>query len=196
MSSLDFPPSMRVIEEDRRVIDAVLKGDKDRYALLVEKYKQLVFTTTMGFLHQQEEAEDIAQEVFIKAFTSLAQFQGKSQFSTWLCRITINLCLNKKTSQRPPLEHSLTNALQTPAPRNEEPLAQVERAELHRILETALTSLPPKQRTAFVLSKYDQLAQKEIAAIMEISEGSVEQLLVRAKAHLKEKLAPFFDAKP
>lgn len=196
MNSLDSQSPIRAIDEDRRAIDAILKGDRDRYALLVEKYKQLVFTTAMGFFHQQQEAEDISQEVFIKAFTSLAQFQGRSQFATWLYRITINLCLNKKTPQRPPLGHSLTNALQTPAPRQEEPLSQVERAEERQILETALASLPPKQRTAFVLSKYDQLAQKEIAVIMQISEGSVEQLLVRAKAHLKEKLSPFFNVKP
>lgn len=177
---------------DKAYIERVLNGQKNEFRWLVEKYRKFVFRTALGFVHNSEEAEDLAQEVFVRIYQSLSQFQGKSEFSTWLYRITINVCTthvshNRRKNILQLTGHYLREALCLPCPDNnpQEKLTQDEKSEAIR---RAIDSLPAKQHIAFTLSKYDELSQKEIARIMQISEGAVEQLLQRAKINLQKKL--------
>jgi RNA polymerase sigma-70 factor (ECF subfamily) len=142
----------------------------------------------MGFVHQKEDAEDITQEVFIKAYQSLAGFAGQSSFSTWLYRIAIHTSLNAlQKKKRRNIWDRVTDLLQLPsAARNPEQLLQ-DKSEQEKI-RVAIDTLPEKQRMAFILSKYEELTQREIARIMEISDGAVEQLLIRARENLRKKL--------
>ncbi len=168
------------------------KTDIANFENIVLDYQAMVFRTAMGFVHSKEDAEDLTQEVFLKAYNSWSNFRGESEVSTWLYRITVNLCLNhlEKKSKRNIFqltEEALRNLFNTKSD-TKNPQQELEAHEQDDIIRQAIDSLPDKQRVAFVLSKYDDLSQKEVAAIMEISEGAVEQLLQRAKVNLQKKL--------
>jgi len=183
---------------DSEIIELILQGDREKFRILVDQYQQMVFRTCMGFLHHKEDAEDLTQEVFIRAYQSLSRFKGDAAFSTWLYRIAVNASLNKvrKSSKNLILQHldklfggEEVKEVPLPASDTEDPeniLIQKEHVEWVR---KALDSLPENQRTAIVLSKYDDLSQKEIASIMNTTEGAVESLLQRAKKNLREKLS-------
>lgn len=184
--------------DDKDIIALILKGDREKYRLLVEKYQQMVFRTCLGFVHNKEDADDLTQDVFIRAYQSLSGFKGNSAFSTWLYRIAVNASLNR-IRKKSPLNILFRKPGRTSANIKEEeffyqlkdennPEEILIREEHIKWVHRALESLPEKQRTAIVLSKYDELPQKEIAEIMKISEGAVEALLQRAKRNLRLKL--------
>lgn len=186
---------------DSEIIKLILLGNREHFRLLVEKYQPLIFRTCMGFLHDKDEAEDLTQEIFIQTYQSLSKFKGDSLFSTWIYRIAVNAALNKirKNSQGfliQRLESFLGNDktlnLEIAIPENENPEIILILKEHHQWIKKALDSLPENQRTAIVLSKYDDLSQKEIAAIMNTTEGAVEALIQRAKVNLREKLSSIF----
>lgn len=177
---------------DKEHIQRVLEGNREAFRFLVDKYQEKVFRTAMGFVHQQEEAEDITQETFIRAYQSLQTFQGDSEFSTWLYRIAINTCLNTLSQKRKNIfirqaEKLMQKALHLKS-YEPDPQEQLVNQESSERIRKAIDNLPEKQRLAFTLSKYDDLPQKEIAEILKISEGAVEQLLQRAKINLKKTL--------
>ena len=195
---------MKKDRTDNEVIDSILGGDRDQYTLIVENYKQMVFRTCMGFVHNKEDADDLAQEVFIQAYQSLHTFRHESALSTWLYRIAVNASLNRvrktsKTGLFSRLSALLGNDAKSerdfPAAHAKNPEEILLKSEQAKWVQQALDSLPEKQRTAIVLSKYDELSQKEIAAVMDITEGAVEALLQRAKANLREKLSSGFKKK-
>lgn len=136
----------------------------------------------------------MTQDIFIKAFQSLRTFNGEAEFSTWLYRISVNTSINQlnKIKNRGFI-HFAEEVLQNlfnKASDDKNPQQQLEQTESDKAIRKAIDSLPEKQRTAFVLSKYDDLTQKEIATIMQSTEGAVEQLLQRAKISLQKKLNP------
>jgi len=183
---------------DPELIKKIIAGEKNLYRFLVEKYQERVFRVCMGFVHNKEDADDISQEVFINAFLSLQTFHGKAEFSTWLHRITVNTCLNHIRKNK---KGSFLRRISFPAenkdhrditiqpevsPEADQSLIEEEKT---KIVKDAINHLPGKQRIAFILSNYEDLPQKEIAAIMNKSEGAIEQLLQRAKTNLQKKLA-------
>ncbi|NMC38304.1 MAG: RNA polymerase sigma factor [Bacteroidales bacterium] len=181
---------------DNEIIKDILEGNKDAFRLLVERYQQSVFRTVMGFLHDKDEADDLSQDIFIQAYLSLARFKGESAFSTWLYRITLNACLNK--TRKSPLQKIFRLFENTPEADREIFLSVIDSTDPENIMiqnenaelvRKALDSLPENQRIAIVLSKYDDLPQREIAEIMKTSEGAVESLLQRAKKNLREILS-------
>jgi RNA polymerase sigma-70 factor (ECF subfamily) len=183
---------------DSEIIKLILLGDKRKFRMLVEQYQQMVFRTCMGFLHNKDDADDLTQEVFIQVYQSLKRFKGDSAFSTWLYRIAVNASLNK--IRKSPLKlifHRFENAagnknekeIYPPVSDQEDPENILIRQEHFEWVKQALDTLPENQRTAIVLSKYDDLPQKEIAEIMKTTESAVEALLQRAKKNLREKLS-------
>lgn len=178
---------------DEQIIKTTQEGDNSKFSLLVEKYQTRIFHTVMGFVHSRETAEDLTQDIFISAFQSISKFKGDSEFSTWIFRIAVNLSLNHiEKYQRKNLIQSLgelTHNEFESSGDNETPEQQMIVNERDTAIRMAIDSLSDKQHTAFVLSKYDELSQKEIALIMQISEGAVEQHLQRAKINLQKKLA-------
>lgn len=185
---------------DNEIIEKVLQGKRDLYRLLVERYQSMVFHTCMGFLHDKDDSDDLTQEIFIKAYLALSKFEGRSLFSTWLYRIAVNAALNKvrKSSGSRFVQRfesffgtGKAKNLEIPVPEKENPENILIHNEHLEWLQKAMHSLPENQRTALVLSKYDDFSQREIAQIMNISEGAVESLLHRAKMNLREKLKSF-----
>jgi len=168
------------------------KIDIDKFETIISEYQTMVFRTAIGFVHSKEDAGDLTQEVFLKVFRSWNTFRGDAEISTWLYRITINLCLNHIEQQKRRKFFQITgdslNDFFNRQSEEKNPHQLLEESELTKTIQNAIDDLPDKQRTAFVLSKYDDLSQQEIAAVMETTEGAVEQLLQRAKANLREKL--------
>ena len=186
---------------EQELIANILAGNKNLYKQLIDIYQQRVFRVCMGFVHNREDAGDITQEVFINIYLNLGKFRGKSAFSTWIHRITINACLNhlKKTRKKRDIERLDYSPLEERKIERmsiEEEIPDPDKAlmEKHSAMEVrkAIDSLPERQRIAFVLSRYDELPQKKISQIMNVSEGAVEQLLQRARANLQKKLEFLF----
>ncbi|WP_069658422.1 RNA polymerase sigma factor [Arcticibacter eurypsychrophilus] len=185
---------------DLDLIKRIKKGDVSCYGELVNKYQQMIFRVCIGFVHQKDDADDLSQDVFIKVFLALPKFNEKAGFSTWLYRIAINACLNfkRKACKDVFLVHygELEEiSLQTDRLFNEQDtgaeqlLIEKENADY---VHQAIRGLPEKQRIAFVLCKYEELSQKEIAEIMKLSIGAVEQLLQRAKGNLQKQLLVYY----
>lgn len=183
---------------DAEIINMILLGNRDKFRLLVEKYQSLVFRTCMGFLHDKDDADDLTQEIFIQIYQSLKSFKGDAAFSTWIYRIAINASLNvvRKKSRIPILnrlgpffDSGKGKEVFIPAYDTENPESILIRNEKSKWIQEALDNIPAHQRTAIILSKYDNLSQREIAEIMKITEGAVESLIQRAKANLKIKLS-------
>ena len=181
---------------DIEIIELILQGDREKFRILVDQYQQMVFRTCMGFLHHKEDAEDLTQEVFIRAYQSLSRFKGDSAFSTWLYQIAVNASLNR--IRQSPLKRILQRFDNPPGENKEISFSISDKDDPENILirqehvewvQNALDSLPENQRTAIVLSKYDDLSQKEIAGVMNTTEGAVEALLQRAKKNLRKKLS-------
>lgn len=173
---------------DEELINNILKGDRFSFKELVEKYQPNVFRIAMGFVHSKEDAEEISQDVFVKIYQSLSAFNGHAAFSTWLYRITVNTSINYlRQKKRSTIWTGLSDLLHLVSKEKaaETKLAEKTNTELIR---SAIDHLPVNQRLAFVLSKYEEMPQKDVAAIMHISEGAVEQLLQRAKNNLRKNL--------
>ena len=174
---------------DEQLIKDIISGNQAAFKNLMEKYQLQVFRTVMGFVHLKEDAEEVTQDIFVRVYQSLSSFHHDAEFSTWLYRITVNTSLNFLRSNR---KNRLLQSLEAIFSRRSEektPLEELEHAERDRRIRMAIDALPEKQRMAFILSRYEELPQKKIAAVMNRSEGAVEQLLQRAKENLKKKLS-------
>ncbi len=193
-------PSRKRKMTDSEIIKQISNKNRDVFGILIEKYQQQVFHTCMGFLHQKEDAEEIAQDVFIEVYKSIGKFRKEAKLSTWLYRIAVNKSLNrirnnKKNKWLRKVENFFGSAkeanleIEDNSQRSE---LLVENDEISRVLQSALNALPEKQKTAFVLRKYDDLSYSEISSVMSLSVSSVESLIHRAKVNLQEKLTDFY----
>ncbi|NCB23931.1 MAG: RNA polymerase sigma factor [Bacteroidia bacterium] len=174
---------------DEQLIKDIISGNQAAFKNLMEKYQLQVFRTVMGFVHLKEDAEEVTQDIFVRVYQSLSSFHHDAEFSTWLYRITVNTSLNFLHSNRKNRLLQSLEAIFSHRSEKKTPLEELEHAERDRRIRMAIDALPEKQRMAFILSRYEELPQKKIAAVMNRSEGAVEQLLQRAKENLKKKLS-------
>jgi RNA polymerase sigma-70 factor (ECF subfamily) len=181
---------------DQELITGILNNDKPVIQFLVTKYHKQVITTAYHFVHDMDDAEDLAQDVCVEILESIGQFKRNSSLSTWIYRVTVNKSLNfvRKNKRKQLVKHFETffhKANGNAGTLISEPSANdnsYDNNERKRILDTAINSLPQNQKTAFILSKYEELSYKEITEIMNLSLASVESLLQRAKQNLQKKL--------
>ena len=175
--------------QDFDLIDSIIAGNQKDFERLINKYQPNVFRVSIGLLHNKEDAEEVTQDIFLKLYYSLAGFNKRSSFSTWLYRLTINSSLNfLKRKKRRHFWTSLPGIVHLGSGDSNPERRMICRTD-SELIRHAIDRLPGKQRLAFVLTKYEELSQKEVAAIMKISEGAVEQLVLRAKNNLRKKLA-------
>ena len=185
---------------EQELIDGLIIQTKDAIQYLVNTHQKNVIKTAYYFVANMEDAEDISQEVFLEIINSIRRYSKKSSLYTWIYRITVNRSLDHLRKQkRRNFLHQMGTFMQisnddankyvqepsTKDTRNEE-------NEKRTVIENAIGSLPENQRIAFILSKYDELAYKEIADIMNLSLSSVESLIHRAKINLQHKLVIYF----
>lgn len=161
-------------------------GDRDAFEQLVLTYQNRVYTLALRLTGDREEARDLAQEAFLRAWQGLPSFRGDSGFSTWLHRLTTNVCLDflrRRTRQR---EHEPGVSLDDetvpePADCSQDPQLRLERAELARTVERGLAALPEHYRQALVLRELSGLRYQEIAAALGVDMGTVKSRLARAR---------------
>lgn len=184
--------------DERDLIALLKKKDRGAYKTIVETWQGLVYNTAIGFLQNVEDAEDIAQEVFIQVYESISTFKEESKFSTWLYRITVSKSLDhlrkKKRKKRFAFVQSLygKHDLIIEPPDFFHPGISMENKENAIALFKAIEKLPPNQKTAFVLNKIEVLSYMEIAEVMKISESAVDALLQRAKKNLQKILINYY----
>jgi RNA polymerase sigma factor (sigma-70 family) len=172
--------------------------NQTRFEKLYHEYKTLVFNVALNYLQNLEDAEEVTQDVFVKVYHSLHNFNQKSAIKTWIYRITINQCLDyikQKNSQKRFFifgKKSQNEQEYLNTATFEHPGILMEQQEEAKILFEVINTLTENQKTAFLLSKLDGLSNPEIAEIMQLSISSVESLVFRAKAALQEKLAEKF----
>lgn len=186
---------------DRDLVKEVINGDSNAFKELVERYTSLVVNTCYGFTHNKEDAEDIAQDVFIKVYQIINKFRNESKISTWLYRISVNRSLNfirnnKKYREQKSIESNEQSCddvlVQVVDDDQNNPETKIENKERANILHQAIDSLAKNQRIAFTLSKYEDMSYAQIAEVMAVSISSVESLLHRAKKNLQKKLIDFY----
>lgn len=186
---------------EQQFIKLLKEGTNQAYGQLLDEYQQKVFGTCISFVPNQEDAEDIAQEVFIEVFNSVAKFKGDSKLSTWIYRISVNKSLEfirkKNTKKRFGFMQSLMGN-DTPIDKSSyftefnHPGIQLENKEQSEILFAAINKLPEAQRIVYTLNKIDDLSYQEVSDITEKSISSIESLLFRAKKNLKELLYDYY----
>ena len=193
--ALRFPPTLAAAdgvpearsslrEDDREAVLASQRGEREAFDRLVERYQRDVYRLCYRYVNNHHDANDMAQEVFLKAYKALGRFRGDSAFSTWLYRIAVNTCLNFRSSKKPEGEE-VSDAMPDRAPGA---LAKVERDERSKILREAVLRLPEKQRATLILKIYHEMTHEEVAGILGSSVGTVKANLFHALGNLRKVL--------
>lgn len=192
----------RTPEQEITLIERVCAGEKHLFYELVHPYERSVFVAAHSILQDEADAEEVAQEAFLKAFSHLAGFRRESKFSTWLVQIAINEARMKRRKDRKPLYESLdkqnTDDDGDYIPKDfadwrEIPSESLERDELQKALRRALASLDEKYREVFVLRDVQDMSIAETAQTLGITEASVKTRLLRARLQMRDALAPGYD---
>lgn len=176
---------------EKDVIQAILKGDEKAFKQLVETYQLMVVNTCYAFTHNQEDAEDIAQDVFIQVFNSLPKFRFECKLFTWIYRMAVNRAINYSNSchgRRIKVDIDVWSSQEVAAEEELSLYTELEKKEQMELLHHAIDQLSEKQRTALILNKYEELSYKEVAEVMGTSVSSVESLIFRARCHLEKQL--------
>ena len=192
---------MTVEESDLVLVKRVQRGDKTAFDLLVRKYQHKVVKLVLRYVRNPAEAEDIAQEAFIKAYRALPQFRGDSAFYTWMYRIAINTAKNSLASRdRSPIAYDLdltdpeeSHSVQTKLQDPDTPEGMALTEEIRRIVNSAIEALPEELKTAIVLRELDGLSYEEIAAAMECPVGTVRSRIFRAREAIDKRLREVFE---
>jgi RNA polymerase sigma-70 factor (ECF subfamily) len=187
-------------DSDQQLVERVQAGDKAAFDLLVRKYQHRVLKLVSRFVSDAAEAEDVAQEAFLKAYRALASFRGDSAFYTWLYRIAINTAKNALVSnRRRPVDFDLD--LQDPEQydrharlkEGDTPEGVLLTEEIRNVVERAMEQLPEDLRTAIVLRELEGLSYEEIAEAMDCPVGTVRSRIFRAREAIDRKLKPLLD---
>ncbi|HWD20304.1 MAG TPA: sigma-70 family RNA polymerase sigma factor [Verrucomicrobiae bacterium] len=187
-----------VDDPDAALMLRVKRGDLAAFEALVEKFKQPVVNLLYRMLHDLDEAEDLAQNVFVRVYQSAERYEVSAKFSTWLFTIARRLCLNEiRRRGRHPAESLEAGMDAESAPRQYEdskvfsPPAHFLQGELEEKIQEALDSLPEKQRLAITLCRQEELSYEEIAKVLDCSVSATKSLIHRGRETLKEKLKPY-----
>jgi len=181
-----------VLMEESELIEKIKRNDRTASRTFYENYKDMIYNLCYRMLNNKQDAEDVTEDVFVKAFRSVDKFRGDAKLSTWLYQIAVNTALNYARNKKIVAwlsldflvgkeEYLLDNSQARPD-------LELEKNESEALVQQAIQSLPPRQRTAVILQRYEGLSYKEIANVMKTSLSSVESLLHHAKDNLTEKL--------
>ena len=184
------------------LIDELREGDMAALAILVEKYKRLVYRVAIQITKNHEDANDVMQDTFLKVYESIHSFRKDAAFETWLYRIVINHATNlvkrRERRRESPLsgtsEMEIHPDLRRTADLANNPHLNLEKKERQRWVTQAINSLPLKQRTVVILHEFEGLTHPEIASILNCSEGTVRSRLHYARHKLRDLLRPYVDA--
>lgn len=191
------PKQSDALPADRSLILRCQRGDVEAFNLLVQRYEKVVYNFAYRLTNNYDDANDVAQDAFVRAYNAIGSFRGDAAFSTWLFRITTNVYLDEKKKQKAhPVqsldefieleESAVGRQVEDPSPGPEEVVADKDRSQ---IIAKAIGSLPDFQRAMVVLYHVNHRSYEEIADIMKLPIGTVKSRLNRARIAMKEKLS-------
>ncbi len=191
------------VTDEMALVHAAKAGDLEAFSQLVKRYDRNIFRIAQHITHNEEDAQDVVQDAFLKAYQNLEQFQENSKFYTWLVRIAVNEALMKLRKRRNDRTVSLDEDVETEegsmprevadwSPNPEQLYGQ---SELGDILKKTIQGLPPGFRTVFVLRDVEGLSTEETAEMLGLSVPAVKSRLLRARLQLRERLARYFKSK-
>ncbi len=172
--------------DDAALVAECLKGHQGAFEVIVERHRRAVYQVCYRFVGQHEDASDLSQETFVRAWRGLGKFKGQAALSTWLYRIAVNVCLNRvsaKKAETEPLDVDRFVDTTTEAP-----VAGLLREERAARVRRAIQTLPEKQRATLILRAYHDLSHQEIAGILGSSVGAVKANFFHALVNLKKRL--------
>jgi RNA polymerase sigma-70 factor (ECF subfamily) len=188
------------VSEELQLVQAAKGGDITAFEQLVKRYDRNVFRIAQHITQNREDAEDVVQDAFLKAYQNLGQFQGNSKFYTWLVRIAVNEALMKLRKRKSDKTVSMDEDVETEdgsVPReiadwSPNPEQQYKQSELNEILTKTIQGLPAGFRTVFVLRDVEGLSTEETAETLGLSIPAVKSRLLRARLQLRDRLSRFF----
>jgi len=200
MSAMSSPIQ---VDDEAAIVAQARTGDAKAFNELLQRYERKIFRLALHITQNREDAEDVLQETFLKAYQHLDQFQGQSKFYTWIVRIAVNQALMKLRKRKSDRSVSLDDTIDTGedtvareiAAWDENPEEQYGREELNQILTSAVDGLTPIYRAVFVLRDVDGLSTEETAEALELSVPAVKSRLLRARLQLRDKLTRYFKRK-
>ena len=203
MATESIPVAVPVVDDELELVAKARKGDAASFSVLLRRYEGKIFRLAMNITQNREDAEDVLQEAFLKAYEHLDQFQGNSRFYTWIVRIAVNQALMKLRKRRSDRAVSLDEQIDTGedtvvreiAAWDPDPEQQYSQAELNQILTGAIDDLEPIYRTVFTLRDVDGLSTEETAEALDLTIPAVKSRLLRARLQLRDKLTRFFKRK-
>jgi len=189
--------------DEAALVAQAQKGGVEAFTELVNRYESNIFRLARHITQSPEDAEDVLQETFLKAYEHLVDFQGNSKFYTWLVRIAVNQSLMKLRKRKndasvsldEPYDTGEENLTREIAVWDPNPELLYSREEMRAILEKAVESLPPTFRAVFALRDIEELSTEETAAMLDLSIPAVKSRLLRARLRLREKLTRYFKRK-
>ena len=198
-----MPVSSLAGTDETLLLSQAREGDTQAFGELVRRYESKIFRLAQHITQNREDAEDVLQETFLKAYEHLDQFQGNSKFYTWVVRIAVNQALMKlrrrKTDKSVSLDETIDTGEDTVtreiAAWDEDPEQRFSREELGEILNSSIDGLAPTYRSVFLLRDVDDLSTEETAEALGISVPAVKSRLLRARLQLREKLTRYFKRK-
>jgi RNA polymerase sigma-70 factor (ECF subfamily) len=199
----DAPPVDPAVREELELVARAREGDTAAFSTLLRRYEGKIFRLAMNITQNREDAEDVLQEAFLKAYEHLDQFQGNSKFYTWIVRIAVNQALMKLRKRKSDRAVSLDEQIDTGedtvvreiATWDPDPEQRYSQEELHTILNSAIDALDPIYKTVFTLRDVDGLSTEETAEALELTVPAVKSRLLRARLQLRDKLTRFFKRK-
>jgi len=190
--------------DENKLLEHLIQGDPEAFDALITEYQDRVVSTCARFVHNLQDAEDVAQDVFLEVYQSVAGFRGQSRLSTWIYRIAVTKSLDfvRKMTRKKRLgkvkrlfgldadeeQTKIDPADSTPSPQR-----SLESQEQAEILNQAINALPENQRTAIVLTHFEQLSHADASQIMGNTVSAVESLIHRAKQNLRQYLQIFYE---
>jgi RNA polymerase sigma-70 factor (ECF subfamily) len=200
MSAMSSPIE---IDDEAAIVAQARLGDAKAFTELLRRYEGKIFRLAQHITQNREDAEDVLQEAFLKAYEHLNQFQGQSKFYTWIVRIAVNQALMKLRKRKSDRSVSLDETIDTGedtvareiAAWDENPEQQYSREEINEILSSAIDGLAPIYRAVFVLRDVDDLSTEETAEALELTVPAVKSRLLRARLQLRDKLTRYFKRK-
>lgn len=176
---------------DNELMMKFQRGDESAYSALFERHRARVVNTAYRFVGDPDVAQDVAQEVFVRIYTSAKAYRPEAAFTTWLYRITANACLDEIRKRKRSKSRSSSELPESASCPSSSPEDRMQSDELAREVRTAIASLPENQRMAVILQRYEGLSYQQIADVLRVSVPAVESLLSRAKGSLRIRLASY-----
>ena len=185
---------------EAELIEKLKQGDETAFKTIVEQWQDMVYNTILGIVQNETEAEDLAQDVFIKVFEKIGTFKGDSKFSTWLYRIATTTALDhlrsKKRKKRFGFLHSLTGSAgdeKEQIPDFHHPGVSLDNKERAAVLFKAIEALPENQKSAYMLHKLEGLSYRDVSEVLNTTVSAVESLMSRANQNLRKELEEYYN---